>query len=72
MLRSRFIRLTFLALTAVTSALTAPVTKAQGYPLSQAESLDPVGNSSAAFADFIVKDIARYDKMVKATGAKPE
>lgn len=53
---------------AIVKALESPVIRAR----LQAESLDPVGNSSAAFADFIVKDIARYEKVVKATGAKPE
>lgn len=53
---------------AIAKALESPVIRAR----LQSESLDPVGNSSAAFADFIVKDIARYEKIVKATGAKPE
>lgn len=53
---------------AINKALESPAIRAR----LQAESLDPAGNSSAAFADFIIKDIARYEKIVKATGAKPE
>lgn len=60
----------------VLAALNGGITKALESPAIrtrlQAESLDPAGSSSAAFADFIVKDIARYEKIVKATGAKPE
>ncbi len=60
----------------VLAALNGAINKALESPAIrtrlQTESLDPAGNSSAAFADFIVKDIARYEKVVKATGAKPE
>lgn len=53
---------------AIVKSLEAPAVRSR----LLSESLDPMSTTPAAFADFIVKDIARYEKIVKATGAKPE
>ncbi|MES2187108.1 MAG: tripartite tricarboxylate transporter substrate binding protein [Pseudomonadota bacterium] len=54
--------------TAIVASLATPEVQAR----FAADALDRVGDSPKALSDFVVKDVARWKRIVKATGAKPE
>jgi tripartite-type tricarboxylate transporter receptor subunit TctC len=60
----------------VLASLNAAIVKSLASPEVQArfvaDSLDRVGDSPKELSDFVVKDVARWKRIVKATGAKPE